>query len=341
MSKQGITMRFHTVGLIAILVFALLVAPIAAAVQQPGSVRRIGVLQYGSPTSEVERQLKPFLQFLRGLHELGWVEGQTLAMEYRWAHGQFEQLPDLAAELVQLQVDVIVAFPAASALAAKHVTSTVPIVFLVGTDPVASGLVASLAQPGGNLTGVASFSRALTGKRLEILKEAVPGATRVAVLFHPGDPTNSTVERETQAREARSLGIILRLVEVRDPSEFEEAFSVMSRERLDAFLLRSSALFYAHRTRVVDLAAQHRLPAMYIDREWVEAGGLMSYATSFSHLWQRAAVLVDKILKGAKPSDLPVEQAMKFELVINLKTAKELGLTIPPTLLFQADEVIQ
>ncbi len=328
-------------GIIVTLALSLLATPLAADAQQPRSVRRIGVLQTGPPLPEVVHQ-PPFLQFLRGLHELGWVEGHTIAIEYRWAHGQFERLPDLAAELVQLQVEVIVAFTSAPALAAKQVTRTVPIVFLVGVDPVASGLASSLARPGGNLTGVANFTGELMGKRLELLKEAVPGATRVAVLFHPGDAIyRAPALREEQARKAQSLGIMLRWMEVRAPNEFEEAFSVMSRERFDAFVLPSSAVFYDHRTRILDLAAQHRVPAMYIDRGWVDAGGLMSYAASFSHLWQRVATYVDKILKGAKPADLPVEQPMKFELVINLKTAKELGLTIPPTLLFQADEVIR
>ena len=319
-------MRFHTVGLVVTLALSILAAPLAAAAQRPGRVRRIGVLQTGSPLPEVEHQGSFLQQFLRGLHELGWVEGHTLAIEYRWAHGQYERLPDLAAELVQLQVEVIVAVLGAPALAAKHVTSTVPIVFLVGTDPVAIGLVSSLARPGGNLTGVVGLAREVMGKRLELLKEAVPGATRVAVLSQPGDPLYQTPAlREGQTREAQSLGLRLQWVEVRAPHEFEEAFAVMRRERCDAFVLSAFGVFDAHRTHVVSLAAQHRLPALYIERGWVEAGGLMSYAASRSHMWQRVATYVDKILKGAKPADLPVEQSMKFELVLNLQTAQAHG----------------
>ena len=333
-------MRLHIVGRVATLVLALLVASLATDAQQPTKVFHIGVLSVGSVGSPPRGPNSTAEAFWQGLRDLGYVEGQNLVIDGRAAEGSDERARDLAAELVGLKVDVIAAFGGPAALAAKHVTSTVPIVFLAGTDPVALGLVSSLARPGGNLTGVVTLTGELTGKRLEILKEAVPGATRVAVLFSPS-PSPAPALREERAREAQSLGIMLRWVEVRDPNEFEEAFSVMSRERFDAFVLPSHGAFYAHRTRVVELAAMHRLPAMYIERGWVDAGGLMSYGASFSHVWQRAAVLVDKILKGAKPADLPVEQSMGFELVINLKTAKALGLTIPPTLLFQADEVIK
>jgi len=326
-------MRYNTVGIIVLCAIGLLVAPRVALAQKPGAVYRVGYLAIRPTIDEALREALP---------QLGYVEGHNLVLEGRFAQGQYERLPDLAAELVQLQVEVIVAVLGAPALAAKHVTSTVPIVFLVGTDPVALGLVASLARPGGNLTGVAALAREVMGKRLQLLKEAVPGATRVAALFQPGDPLYQTPAlREGPTREAQALGLMLRWVEVRDPNEFEETFAVMSRERFDAFVLSASGVYYAHRTHVVDLAAQHRLPALYIERGWVEAGGLMSYASSLSHVWQRVATYVDKILKGAKPTDLPVEQSMQFELVLNRKTAQALGITFPPTLLIQADEVIQ
>ncbi len=299
---------------------------------------RIGYLS--TPTREsVEHGLDAFLRKLR---ELGWVEGQNLIIEYRWAEGNVERLPDLAAELVRLKVDVIVAPAGSAALAAKNATSSIPIVMIAPSDPVEMGLVASLRRPGGNVTGTTyATGPAIFGKQLQILKETVPNASRMAILSNPADPSFSLqMMREVEVA-ARSLRIRLQHVEARGPEEFDSAFAAMARERAEALLVPGGATFLVHRTRLAELALKGRLPTMYSARESVEAGGLMAYSVNRSDLTGHAAVYVDKILKGAKPADLPVQQPTKFEFVINLSTAKSLGLTIPQSLLQRADEVIQ
>jgi putative ABC transport system substrate-binding protein len=280
-----------------------------------------------------------FEAFRHGLRDLGYVEGRSIALEFRYAEGQAERLPALAAELVRLKVDLIFAEGVLAVQAAQHASGTIPIVFFVGIDPVGQGLVASLAQPGGNITGVSFQAPELMGKRLELLKAAVPGVTRVAYLWHSApNSARSLQEVETAAR---ALGIQLHPVEVRAPYPFDQAFAAMAEAHADALITKPSAEFLTSRTQIVALAAQTKLPTIFPEREFVEAGGLMAYGNSVLAVFYRVTTYVDKILKGAKPADLPVEQPTKFELVINLKTAKGLGLTIPPTLLFQADEVIQ
>jgi ABC-type uncharacterized transport system substrate-binding protein len=318
----------------------LLAAPLVAEAQQAGKTYRIGYLGQvpDSSTAAAPHMLAAFRQ---GLRDLGWVEGQNIIIEYRYAEGRSERLPDLAAELVRLKVDTIVAPTIQGATAAKNATGTIPIVMVAVGDPVGTGLIASLAHPGGNVTGL-SFSVGVEtyGKGLELLKETVPKVRRVAILWNPANLVNRLAIREVNVA-ARSLGVQLQLLEARGPSEFDGAFAVMAKKRPGALLVVSDTLFILHRTRLADLAARNRLPAAYGAREYVDAGGLMSYGPSIADLYRRAATYVDKILKGAKPADLPVEQPTKFELVINLKTAKALGLTIPQSVLGRADEVIQ
>ncbi len=319
------------------LALCLLAVPCAVEAQPAGKVFRVGVLTPAFPTSEPYPPLEAFRQ---GLRALGYVEGQNLVLEYRYAAG-FERLPALAAELVRLQVEVIVASGAPAIRAAQHTTRTIPIVMAGTDDPVATGLVASLARPGGNTTGLSFLSAELPGKRLELLKEAVPQSARVAVLAKAAGPSES-IRWHTLTGAARALGLHLHIVEPRSAEELDTAFVAMTREGADALIVvADQALMDGLRGQIVDLAAKHRLPAMYDWKMYVDAGGLMSYGPSLSDTFRRAATYVDKILKGAKPADLPVEQPTKFALVINLKTAKALGLTIPPTVLFQADEVIQ
>jgi putative tryptophan/tyrosine transport system substrate-binding protein len=317
----------------------LLAAPLAAEAQQAAKIARIGYLV----TSLAAR---PHLQeaFRQGLRDLGYVEGRNVVIEYRDAEGKFERLPALAAELVALKVDVIVAADGTPpALAAKRATSTLPIVFAAVADPVTSGLVTSLARPGGNVTGLSLLTTELVGKCLEQLKQAVPGVTRVAVLWQPGVLGERTDKDMLKGADvaARALGVRLQFVEARGPADFDRAFSDMTKTRTGALTVLPSAMFFNERRRLVDLAAKNRLPAVYPGREFVDAGGLMAYGPNAADLFRRAATYVDRILKGAKPGDLPVEQPTKFELVINLKAAKALGLTIPPPLLGRADQVIE
>jgi putative ABC transport system substrate-binding protein len=277
------------------------------------------------------------------LRDLGYVEGRDFVIEFRDAKGTPERLPALAAELVALMVDVIVASGKPHALAAKQATRTIPIVFVVGFDPVVDGLVTSLARPGGNATGLSSLGSELVTKRLELLTQAVPGVSRVAGLWQPGalgERMEKDMLKEAEVA-ARALGVRLQFVEARGPADFDRAFSDMTRARVDALTLLTSTTFLSERRRLVALAAKNRLPALYPAREYVDAGGLMAYGADFADLYRRAATYVDKILKGAKPADLPVEQPTKFELVINLKTAKSLGLTIPPSVLSRADQLIE
>jgi putative tryptophan/tyrosine transport system substrate-binding protein len=318
-------------------VVALLAAPLAAEAQQAGKVYRIGYLSVPTRAS-VEQVLQAFLRKLR---ELGWIEGQNLIIEYRWADGKVERLADLAADLVQRKVDLIVAPAGTAALAAKKATSSIPIVMMFPADPVDLGLVASLGRPGGNVTGTTlSPGLEIFGKQLQILKEAIPRASRVAILSNPGEAGFAVQIKEVETA-ARSLGIRIQHVEIRGPEEFDSAFAAMARERADALLGSNSSTLLAHATRLAELAVKGRLPTMYNFRQFVEAGGLMAYGINMSDFIGRSAVFVDKILKGAKPADLAVEQPTKFELVINLKTAKAIGLTIPPSVLARADEVIQ
>jgi putative ABC transport system substrate-binding protein len=278
--------------------------------------------------------------FRQGLRELGYVEGQNITIEYRFPEWKYERLPGLAADLVRLKVDVIVAASPPATEAAKQATSTIPIVFTVSGDPVAEGFVASLARPGGNITGLSTIGPDLVGKQLEMLKGVAPKVSRVAVLQNPKQPSHARAVRQAEGA-ARALGMQLQVLEAHTPSEIESAFAAMSSQRAGGVLVLRDAVFRAQRAQIVALAAKSRLPAVFGLREEAEAGGLIAYGASVPEMFRRAATYVDRILKGAKPAELPVEQPTKFELVINLKTAKALGLTIPPSLLAQADQVIQ
>jgi putative tryptophan/tyrosine transport system substrate-binding protein len=324
-------------ALTVVLALGLLAAPLTADAQQAGKMPRIGFLRATSP-SDSPHLLDAFRQ---GLRELGWVEGQNIVIDYRFAEGRFDRLPDLAAELVRLKVDIIVASPTPAALAAKNATGTIPVVGVSLTDPVGLGLIASLARPGGNVTGVSySVGTDIFGKDLELLKEVVPKVRRVAVLSNPDGPAQPLTISNIKGA-ARSLGLQLQLVEARGPGDFDGAFAAMVRERVGALFVVTDPAFIPHRARLVNLAAKNRLPSIFTQRADVEAGGLISHGPNFADMYRRAATYVDKILKGAKPAELPVEQPTKFELVINLKTAKALGLTIPQSLLRRADQVLE
>jgi putative ABC transport system substrate-binding protein len=313
----------------------LLAAALVAEAQPAGKVSRIGFLFYGSPGPSPELDA-----FRQGLRELGYIEGKNITIEYRFASGRVGRLPELAAELVRLRLDVIVTPGTPASMAAKKATSTTPIVFAGVADAVGAGLVANFARPGGNITGLTGISAELGGKRLELLKEVAPKASRVAVLYNPADRSNVLVLNELQ-ESSPALGLTLRPLGVRGPGEFEGAFAAMTRERVHALFGAAGVLTTEHRTTLVGLAAKSRIPAMWGERQFVDAGGLMSYAVNFYDQVRRAATYVDRILKEAKPGDLPVEQPTTFELVINLKTAKTLGLTIPQSLLQRADQIIQ
>jgi len=328
-------MRLKTVRLVVMLALVLLTAPLIAEAQQPKNVPRIGLLITNSRAAESTN----IEAFHRGLQALGYVEGQNIIMEYRYADGKLEQLPQFAAELVRLNVAVIVTSGSPPTRAAQQATKTIPIVMTVVGDPIEGGFVASLAQPGGNITGLTIMTSQLSGKRLELLKEAVPEIARVAVFV---DPTLTAQQLQEAQLASQALGITLQLLHVQSPNpDLDGAFSTATRQRADALLIPTGQVLNLHRKRAVDLAAQSRLPAIYFYRAFVEDGGLMSYGPSLPDNWRRAATYVNKILQGTKPADLPVEQPMKFELVINLKTAKALGITMPPSLLLLADEVIQ
>ncbi len=328
------SVRRSTAGILLTLALGLLPTPLAAEAQRPAGVARVGLLSAGSPTPHL------LDAFREGMRERGYLEGTNLTIEPRWAEGRFDRLPDLVAELVRARVDVIVTSGAPAAFAAKQGTSAIPIVMAQISDPVGLGLVASLPQPGGNITGLANLHSDLGPKQLELLKEAVPKAARVAVLWNPGNPGAELIVKHSQ-HGARALRMTLHPVEVRDAKALESAFAAMARERANALLLPPDPFFLPHGRQIVDLAAKRRLPAMYGWRELVEAGGLMAYGPHIPDMFRRAATYVDKILKGAKPADLPVEQPMRFEMVINMKTAKVLGITFPQTILIRADQVIQ
>ena len=315
----------------------LLTASLAAEAQQAGKVFRIGILANLRP-SRSEPGGGLWEGFIQGLRELGYVEGRNITIEWRVSEGKYERLPDLAAELVRRNVDVIVVPADQNALAAKRATRTIAIVVTSSSDPVGSGLVASLARPGGNITGPTLLSEELVGKQLELLIEVVPKMSRVAVLWNP---TNAGNARQLRAAEAAASGLRLQPVGARDSAEIEKAFVAMTRQRADGLVVLIDAILLGERERIAALAAQNRLPAVYGYSVFAESGGLMSYAGSRSDMRRQMAVYVDKILKGAKPANLPVERPIKFDLVINLKTAKALGLTIPPSLLQRADQVIE
>jgi putative ABC transport system substrate-binding protein len=322
---------------VLMLTLASLMTPHYSYAQEPGKLFRIGFLTGGVRPSEAERQQSPLRKALR---ELGYVEGQNVAYEARYAEGKIDRLPDLAAELVRLRVDVMVTAGGPPAEAAKRATSTIPIVIVAAGDPVGTGLIASLARPGENVTGITDQAIELIPKRLELLKESVPKASRVAVVWNSADRAMTLRYRQVEAA-AQALGVRVQPFGVRDPGDFDGAFSAMTRERPDAIFIISDPLITIHRKRVLDFAATNRLPAMYEHNLYVNDGGLMSYGPSFSDMWPRAAYYVDKILKGARPGDLPVEQPTRYYLIINLKTAKALGLKIPQSVLIRADEVIQ
>ena len=316
---------------------SLLAAPLAAEAQQAGKVYRIGILT-NKASDPADRHL--WQAFRLGLREHGWIEGENIVLEYRWTEGDLARLPELVADLVRLKVDLIVARASAWVQPAKEATSSIPIVFLIHADPVGTGHVASLARPGGNITGLAALMTDLAPKELELLSTVVPVAKRIAVLWNPDTPSHPPALKAVEKAGSR-VRVQLQAFGARTPGELEGAFAAMARARAQAVLVLGNPLFLGERQRVAELAIKHRLPTMSNLKEIAEAGGLMSYGPDFADLHRRGAVYVDKILKGAKPADLPVEQATKFEFVINLKTAKALGLTIPPSLLQRADQVIE
>jgi putative ABC transport system substrate-binding protein len=316
------------------LVAFLVLAPFSTLAQAPGKAPRVGVISGSSPTPGhmVEG-------FRKGLRELGYIEGQSIIVDYRWAEGNFERFPDLVADLIRLKVDVIVAAVTGAAVAAKQLTSTIPIVTVTAGDPVGSGLVQSLARPGSNVTGLTSLAE-LSVKQLELLKEAVPQATRIAILYNPAHQPHTIMLKETNVA-ARLLGLERHLVTARGPDEFDRAFAAVTKSGAGALLVPADPMMFIHRTRLAELAAKHRIPAMYGIREHAEAGGLMAYAANFTDLYRRAAVFVDRILKGASPAHLPIEQPTKFELVVNRQAARALGLSLPASLLLRADQVLE
>ncbi len=326
----------HAPAFIAMLILALaaLIAPLATQAQQ-GKAHRIGYVGNSSPSRE-PTLLAAFRDELRAL---GYVEGQNIHIEYRWAEGRYERFPDFMAELIRLKVEVIVVAGTPAVLAAKQATKTIPIVMAVIGDALEAGVVPSLARPGGNVTGLSTVVPELEGKRLELLKQALPRLARLAVLANPANPFVDVALKHTE-RAAAQLRMKLQRVDVRQPDEFASAFAAIANDRPDALIVIADRFMLAHRAQIIAFGTKIRLPGIFPYREFVEEGGLMAYGPSYSDMFRRSAVYVDKILKGAKPADLPVQQPSKFELVINLKTAKALGLTIPPSLLLRADQVI-
>jgi putative ABC transport system substrate-binding protein len=320
----------------ALLALLLLISPLFAQAQQAGRTPRIGIVWNYSPVGAASFAAA----FRQGLSALGYVEGQTILLEERWTGGKLDRLAPLTAELIRLKVDVLVTTTTPAARAAQRGTRTIPIVMTMVSDPVESGLVANLARPGANITGLSSMHPELSRKRLELLKEVIPRVSRVAALSNPSNPIASPLLRETAAA-ARDLGLQLQVVEARDSAGLDGAFSAMTKERADALVVIPDFVFQDQQSRIVALAAKSRLPAMYPWKEPVEAGGLMAYGASIPDILRRAPVYVDKILKGAKPGDLPIEQPAKLELVINMKAANALGLRIPPAVLVRADQVIE
>jgi putative tryptophan/tyrosine transport system substrate-binding protein len=310
--------------------------PLAARAQQP-AMPVVGVLDARSP-STTENSLRAFRE---GLKDTGYIAGENVALEYRWAEDQIDRLPALAADLVQRRATVIAAISPTTALAAKAAIATIPIVFIVNEDPVRLGLVASLARPGGNLTGINILTGEVTAKRLDLLRELMPSATRVGVLVNPVNVTNTETTLREMAAAARTSGLQIKVLNASTSREIEAAFASLLHERPDALFVGAEPYFYSRRVQLAVLAASHRLPAIYAQRDFVEAGGLMSYGTNIAAAFRQIGVYAGRILKGTKPADLPVVQASKFELVINLPTARALGLEVPPMLLARADEVIE
>jgi putative tryptophan/tyrosine transport system substrate-binding protein len=316
----------------AIVSSALAARPLGAYAQEPGKVWRMGFIGQGYE--------KFYDALFEGLRDFGYTEGRNLVVERRYAEGHAERFPEFAAEMVRLKVDIIVVSTTPAALAVKNATTTIPVVFPNAISPVESGVVASLAHPGGNVTGGAAQTAILSTKRLDILKGVVPGLSRGAVLWNAANPALAYPWRQTQSA-AHELGVTLQSLEVRNPDDIQSAFAIMAQEHFDALIVLQDALTLQHRREIIDFAIQSRLPGMFVAKEWVAAGGLMSYGESLSDMYRRGAYFVDKILKGAKPADLPVEQVTKFELVLNLKTAKAMGLTFPEAFLATADDVIE
>jgi putative tryptophan/tyrosine transport system substrate-binding protein len=314
----------------------LLTLSLSAEAQEPAKVPRIGYLTAASPSANAARTEA----FRQGLRELGYIEGKNIVIEWRYAEGQFDRLPALAAELVSLKVDIIVSGGPQSTRPAKEATPTIPIVMAQDADPVGNGYVASLARPGSNITGLSNLSSELSGKRLELLKETVPRLSRVAVLGNSTEPGNAQALRETKLA-TEAFKVRFQYLDVLGIKDIETAFRAARKGSADAVLVLPSSILNSHRAQVAELAVKSRLPVIYWQSEWVENGGLMSYGVSFTDLFRRAATYVDKILKGAKPADLPVEQPIKFEFIVNLKAAKQIGLTIPPNVLVRADKVIK
>ena len=315
---------------------AAALAPRLVRAQAPATVRRIGLLSSYSPSDAALWHLA----FRLGLRDLGWVEGKNISIDYRYAEGRSERLTELAADLVRLQVDVIVASGITDALAAQKATRAIPIVMAIPSDPVASGLVGSLARPGGNVTGLSQMSMELVGKRLELLKEMVPKLSRVAVLWNPQGASSTVTWKEIQLP-ARQLGIQLHSLEIRSPDDFAKAFEAAIKARAGALFIIGDPVTATNLKRIADLAAKTRLPSIFSSSEFADAGGLVAYGPDRADLFRRAAAYVDKILKGAKPGDLPIDRATKFDLVVNLKTAKALGIAIPQSVLFRAGRVIE
>jgi putative ABC transport system substrate-binding protein len=329
-------MKLRAIGLVVTFALVLLAAPPRADAQAPAKARRIGFL--GNTTPVLEANLVG--PFREGLRDLGYVEGQNILIEYRWAEGKYDRFPALIAELIALKVEVIVTAGTPATLAVKKATTSVPLVMIAVGDPVGTGIIPSLSRPGGNITGLTSISPELDGKRLELLREVIPNLSHIAVLWNAASPLQVVGERQTQAA-AQVLRMKVLSLGVRTQEEIEDALATIVRERPGALLVLADRLFLQHRARIMAFATKHRLPGVHAYRELVEAGGLMSFGPSYAGMHKRAAYFVDRILKGTKPADLPVEQPTRFELVINLKTAKALGLTIPPSVLIRADEVIQ
>jgi ABC-type uncharacterized transport system substrate-binding protein len=327
-------MRLARLAALAALALGLLATPLGIAAQPAGRLYRIGFLG-GASASGYAALVEAFRL---GLRDRGYVEGKNVAIEYRWADGRYDRLPALAAELVRLKVDVIVTQGTPAALAAKQATTTIPIVMAIVGNPVETGIVSSLARPGGNVTGSSFFMPELNAKRLELMKMLIPGLGRAGVLMNPDNPAMAAIFRATEER-AQALKVKLERVNVRRLDELDSAFQ-LAKAQTEAVTIADEGLFIANARRIAELALRSRLPSIGF-REYCDAGGLMAYGVDFPHIWRQSAVLVDKILKGARPGDVPIQQATRFEFVINLKTAKALGLAIPPSVLARADEVIQ
>jgi putative tryptophan/tyrosine transport system substrate-binding protein len=336
---RGAVVKSTVVKLVAALTLGLVAAPVTAESQQASKVYRVGFLHWGSPGgSEHQIQIQAFEQALR---QRGWVTGQNLVITYRYAEGQYDRLPALAGELVRIEPHVIVALPTVATRAAKDVTSTIPIVMMNVSDPIGERFITSFARPGANVTGLAYIpTLEIYAKQLQLLKEAVPRAQRIAVLRNPANPATASIVRTVEDA-ARALGVELRVSGARAPEEFEPAFRAMTQARADALLVVADSVFSTHKARLFDLSRRHRLPTMSGQDDYAKAGGLMSYAANRTDLYRRAAGYVDRLLRGASPAELPVEQPTTFELVVNLKTAKAIGFTIPASVLAQADQVIQ